>query len=81
MALLKPLGKLISVPLKALGVVNTPKKSALPSPLPTVTRDAAAAQIAADDELRRRKGGAADILSGAGGAEAALTGGKLTLGS
>lgn len=79
MALLKPLGKLISVPLKALGIVNTPGKA--PAPLPAVTRDTAAATIAADDELRRRKGGAADIITGAGGAEAALTGGKLTLGS
>ena len=49
-------------------------------PLPQATRDDAAA-IAADDELRRRKGGAADIITGATGAEAALSGGKMVLGS
>ncbi|MEV4934411.1 hypothetical protein [Sphingobium sp. LSP13-1-1.1] len=72
-------GKLLSAPLKALGIVSTPGKP--PAPLPTVTRDEAGAQAMADDELRRRKGGAADIVNGASGAEAALTGGKLTLGS
>lgn len=79
MALLKPLGKLIAAPLKALGVISTPGKA--PSALPTLTRDDAAATIAADDELRNRRGGAADIITGAAGAEAPLTGGKLTLGS
>jgi hypothetical protein len=79
MALLKPLGQLFSAPLKALGIVSTPGKP--PAPLRSVTRDDAAATVAADDELRRRKGAAADIITGAGGAEAALTGGKLTLGS
>lgn len=79
MALLKPLGKLVAAPLKALGVISTPGKA--PSALPTLTRDDAAATIAADDELRKRRGGAADIITGAAGAEAPLTGGKLTLGS
>lgn len=79
MALLKPLGKLVAAPLKALGVISTPGKT--PSALPTLTRDDAAATIAADDELRKRRGGAADIITGAAGAEAPLTGGKLTLGS
>lgn len=78
MALLKPLGKLFGGALKALGIISTPGKP--PSPLPTVTRDDAAAKIASDDELRRRKGMAADILTGARGSEAVLTGGKLTLG-
>lgn len=73
------LGKIISAPLKALGIISTPGKA--PSPLPTVTRDDAASAVAADDEIRRRKGGASDILNGAGGAQAPLTGGKLTLGS
>ncbi|SFR86594.1 hypothetical protein [Sphingomonas jatrophae] len=72
------LGKIIAAPLKALGIVSTPGKA--PSPLPSVTRDDAVAQVAADDELRRRKGGAADIITGATGAEAPLTGGKLILG-
>ncbi|MCJ8158846.1 hypothetical protein [Sphingomonas sp. LaA6.9] len=79
MALLKPLGKALGGVLKGLGIISTPGKP--PAPLPSVTRDDAAAQQAADDDLRRRKGGAADILTGSGGAEAALTGGKLTLGS
>ncbi|WP_287459202.1 hypothetical protein [Sphingomonas sp.] len=52
-----------------------------PTPLRPVTRDDAAAQIAADDEIRRRQGAAADIITGTGGAEAPMTGGKLTLGS
>jgi hypothetical protein len=72
-------GKLLSAPLKALGLISTPGKP--PAPLPTVTRDDASAQIQANDELARRKGGAADILNGATGAEPVLTGGKLTLGS
>lgn len=79
MALLKPVGKLVGGALKAIGVVSTPGKP--PTPLRSVTRDDAAATIAADDEIRRRQGAAADIITGAGGAEAALTGGKLTLGS
>lgn len=77
-ALLKPLGQALALPLKALGVVNTPGKA--PTPLRSVTRDDAAAQVAADDEIRRRQGAAADIITGTRGAETALTGGKLTLG-
>ena len=73
------LGKVISAPLKALGIISTPSTKTIAA-LPTVTRDDAAAQIAADDELRKRRGGAADIITGAAGAEAPLTGGKLTLG-
>lgn len=73
------LGKIIAAPLKALGIISTPGPA--PSPLPTVTRDDAASQVSANDELQRRKGGAADILNGSGGAQAPLTGGKLTLGS
>ena len=52
-----------------------------PSPLRPVTRDDAAQAIIADDEARKRRGGAADILTGATGAEPVLTGGKLVLGS
>ena len=72
------LGKILSAPLKALGLISTPGKA--PSPMGSVTRDDAAAQVASDDEIRRRKGGAADILTGSAGAEPVLTGGKLTLG-
>ncbi len=79
MALLKPVGKVLGGVLKAVGVVSTPGKA--PTPMRSVTRDDAAASVAADDELRRRQGAAADIITGAGGAEASLTGGKLTLGS
>jgi hypothetical protein len=76
MALLKPFGQAVGGVLKAIGVVSTPGKP--PTPLRPVTRDDAAAAI---DEIRRRQGAAADIITGSGGAEAALTGGKLTLGS
>lgn len=48
-----------------------PKKPQLPAPIPTATRDDAAAAIAADDRLRKRRGGAADILNGSSGMEAA----------
>lgn len=79
MALLKPVGKVVGGVLKGLGVVSSPGKA--PAPLRSVTRDDAAAAVAADDELRRRQGAAADIITGVRGAEAPLTGGKLTLGS
>lgn len=72
-------GDILSAPLKALGLVSTPGKP--PAPLPTVTRDDAIVAAQSADELRRRKGAAADIVTGTGGAEAAPTGGKLTLGS
>lgn len=77
--LTKVIGKALGGILKAVGLVSTPGKP--PAPLRSVTRDDAAVQIATEDELRRRKGGAADIINGAGGAEAVLSGGKLTLGS
>jgi hypothetical protein len=73
------IGKALGSVLKAVGIISTPGKA--PQALPTVTRDDAAATVAASDELRRRRGGAADIVNGPSGAEAALTGGKLTLGS
>lgn len=44
-----------------------------------VTRDDARETADLDDELRKRRGGAADILTGAGGAEAG-TGGRTQLG-
>lgn len=55
---------------------------AQPQPMLQATRDDAAAQAAADDELRRRKGSAADMLTGARGAEAAAGSvGKLVIGN
>jgi hypothetical protein len=84
MAVIRKIGKfllgggLLGAGVKAL-VGGKSKKAAVA--VPQATRDDAAAAIAADDELRRRKGGAADILTGSRGAEAALTGGKLVLGS
>ena len=72
-------GKVLSAPLKLTGIV--PKMPKLPAPAATVTRDDAAASVATTDELRRRRGGAADILTGASGAEAATGAGKALLGS
>jgi hypothetical protein len=57
------------------------KKKKPVQPLPQATRDDAQALADQEDELRRRKGGAADILTGTMGAEAALSGGRLVIGS
>jgi hypothetical protein len=62
-----------------LGIGGKPKAPI--QPLPQATRDDAKAAAMANDELLRRKGGAADMLTGAMGAEAPRSGGKLTLGS
>jgi hypothetical protein len=70
---------LVSPLLAATGVLDGPKKQALPAPLPTATRDDARAEADRGDALRRRRGGAADIVAGYG-AEAG-PGGKATLGS
>lgn len=71
-------GKVISAPLKALGLLKTPGKA--PTPIAAVTRDDARDQATQADELRRRRGGAADILTGPSGAEPAGATGKTTLG-
>jgi hypothetical protein len=71
-------GKILSAPLKALGLLKTPGKA--PDPLPAVTRDDARDQATQADELRRRRGGAADLLTGPGGAEPTGATGKTTLG-
>lgn len=63
----------------AKAVIGGKKKKPV-QPLPQVSRDDAAASIR-DDELLRRRGGAADMITGVTGAEAALSGGKLVLGS
>ena len=75
-------GGILGLGTKALGVGGKKKKKApVPvQPLPQVSRDDAAARMA-DDELLRRRGGAADMITGMTGAEAALSGGKLVLGS
>ena len=56
------------------GIIKKPKKSAMPSALPTPTRDDARERVDIEDELRRRRGGAADLLTGSRGAEAGATG-------
>jgi hypothetical protein len=75
---MKIIGAVVSPILSVLGL--TPKAPKMPAPTPTATRDDARAQIASGDALKKRRGGAADMLSGAGGAEAG-GGGKDTLGS
>lgn len=71
------LGSGVKAAVKA--VAGGKKNKQAQAPLAMVSRDEATASI--DDELLRRRGGAADILTGATGAEAALSGGKLVLGS
>lgn len=62
------LGKVLLSPLgAAVGLFKKPKDP--PKPLPTVSRDDVISGIARDDMLRRRRGGAADMLTGATGAE------------
>lgn len=63
---------------KAFG--GSKKPTPQPAPLPTPTRDDAAAEADRRLELARRRGGAADVLTGAYGAEA-TAGAKTTLGS
>lgn len=71
--------EMVGKALGALGLIKKPKKTAAPVPLPAVTRDDARAEADRRDELRRRRGGAADLVTGAGGAEAGATG-KTVLG-
>lgn len=68
----------VAAPFKLLGLV--PKAPKLPAPLPAPTTDDAAAQTNMQDELARRRGGAADVITGAGGAEASGGTGKALLG-
>lgn len=69
-ALISPLG----------AVVGLFKKPKLPKPVPVPTRDDVAREAIKEDNLRKRRGGAADMLTGAGGAEAAATGVKTLVG-
>lgn len=71
-------GKFLLSPLAA--AVGLFKKPKLPAPAPAPTRDDVAREAIRDDELRKRRGGAADMLTGAGGAEAAATGVKTLVG-
>lgn len=61
-------------------LTKKPKPQVQPAPLPTPTRDDARSEAERRLELARRRGGAADIVTGAYGAEAPA-GGKTTLGS
>jgi hypothetical protein len=61
-------------------VVGLGKKPKLPAPTPAPTRDDYVRAALKDDPLRKRRGGAADILTGAGGAEAAAAGVKSLVG-
>lgn len=74
---MKAIGTLISPIGSALGLF---KKSKTPSPLPVATRDDTLRAISGEDALAKRRGGAADILTGAGGAEAGPSSAKQLLG-
>lgn len=70
MGILKSIGKFLVG--GVVGGLLGMKKGSGPKALPLATRDDAQAVAIADNELRRRRGAAADILTGSGGAEAAL---------
>jgi len=71
---------LVSPLLAATGLIGKKKKEEAARPLPIASRDTAREEADRRDELRRRRGGAADIVTGAMGAEAGA-GGKQSLGS
>jgi hypothetical protein len=74
---MKAVGALISPVASALGLFKKPK---INSPLPAATRDDTLRAIGQEDALAKRRGGAADILTGAGGAEAGPSSAKDLLG-
>jgi hypothetical protein len=76
---MKIIGMVASPLLSALGLFKQ-KKPNVPQPSPVPTRDDAQDQANRQTELTRRRGGAADMATGAYGAEAGA-GGKTTLGS
>lgn len=79
---MKVLGFLASPLLAAVSLFTKPKASATPVALGPVTRNTVREAADRNDELRRRRGGAADIVTGAYGAEPAPASiGKTTLGS
>jgi hypothetical protein len=77
---MKVIGMIASPLLSALGIFKQ-KSPHVPQPSPVPTRDDAAAQADRITELTRRRGGAADMMTGAYGAEAVGGTGKTTLGS
>lgn len=73
---------LLSPLLAVTGLLDGPKKKDQPVAVGPVTRNSVREAADRNDELRRRRGGAADIVTGAYGAEpAAASIGKATLGS
>lgn len=76
---MKALEFLVS-PLAAVAGLFKPKTQQTATASPTLSRDDTLRSLQKDDELRRRRGGAADILTGADGAEPAPAGAKALLG-
>lgn len=68
---MKAVGSVIGAPLKAIGLI--PKMPKPPSATPPITRDNARDAALQNDKLMARRGGAADLLTGASGAEAGST--------
>ncbi len=75
---MKAVGALISPVASALGLFKKPPKPK--SALPAATRDDTLRAISQEDKLSKRRGGAADILTGADGAEASPGSAKDLLG-
>lgn len=77
---MKTIGKVLISPVAALagGLFGKKKskKDTQPRALPPVTRDSVREEADRRDELKRRRGGAADIVTGAYGAEPAAPTGK-----
>lgn len=71
-------GAFLSPVAAALGVFKKPKAAA--APMAPAARDDTLRAIAQEDALSKRRGGAADILTGAGGAEAGPASAKDLLG-
>lgn len=77
---MKAVGAVFSPLLSAVGLFKKPKVPKAMAPQPIATRDDARSEAERRLELARRRGGAADMATGAYGAEAPA-GGKSTLGS
>lgn len=64
------------------GLLGKKKQPVAAQPLPTATRDDAAAEQARQDAWRQRRGNAADmIVNGTAGAELTGRGGRLVMGN
>jgi len=70
-------GKILSPVISLLAKPKAPKPQAQ---TPAITRNDAAERAYALDEIRKRKGYGANLITGAGGAEARTSGGKTLLG-